>query len=103
MGAASKVTDAPRLDGQRLDAISRRLEQDVAATAIPGATVVIGSRDQVLFKRAVGFRDVTTHDPLQLDAIWRIYSMTKPLVTAAAMSFVEGEVRANRKPCPAGP
>lgn len=87
--AAPKMIKAPRLNGQRLDAISRRLEQDVASSAIPGAVIMIGSRDQVLFERSVGFRDVTTRDPLQLDAIWRIYSMTKPLVTAAAMSFVE--------------
>jgi CubicO group peptidase (beta-lactamase class C family) len=87
--AASNATDAPLFSSQRLVAISRRLEQDVASSAIPGATIIIGSRDQVLFERSVGFRDVMTQDPLQLDAIWRIYSMTKPLVTAAAMTFVE--------------
>jgi CubicO group peptidase (beta-lactamase class C family) len=69
--------------------IAERLETDVAASRIPGATVVMGSRDQVLFERSFGFRDVTTRDALRPDAIWRIYSMTKPLVTVAAMTLVE--------------
>jgi CubicO group peptidase (beta-lactamase class C family) len=85
----TKVAEGSRFSSQRLDAIICRLEQDVASSTIPGATIMLGSRDQVLFERSVGFRDVTTHDPLQLDAIWRIYSMTKPLVTAAAMTLVE--------------
>ena len=89
MIGGTKLTEGPRFSGQRLEGLSCRLEQDVASSAIPGATIIIGSRDQVLFERSVGFRDVMTHDPLQLDAIWRIYSMTKPLVTAAAMTLVE--------------
>ena len=35
----------------RLELIAERLEADVAASRIPGATAVIGSRDQILFER----------------------------------------------------
>src|SRR5256885_16438875 len=73
----------------RLVAIAERLEKDVAASAIPGAMIVIGSHNRVIFERTVGYRDVAEGDPLRPDAIWRIYSMTKPLVTAAAMVLVE--------------
>jgi CubicO group peptidase (beta-lactamase class C family) len=73
----------------RLVAIADRLEKDVAASAIPGAMIVIGSHNRVIFERTVGFRDVAEDDPLRPDAIWRIYSMTKPIVTAAAMVLVE--------------
>ena len=51
--------------------------------------IVIGSRDQVIYEHTVGFRDVANSDPLRADAIWRIYSMTKPIVTVAAMVLVE--------------
>jgi hypothetical protein len=78
-----------RLSPSRLVAIADRLEKDVAASAIPGATIVIGSHSRVIFERTVGFRDVANGDPLRPDAIWRIYSMTKPIVTAAAMVLVE--------------
>ena len=78
-----------RLSPSRLVAIADRLEKDVAASAIPGAMIVIGSHNRVIFERTVGFRDITEGDPLRPDAIWRIYSMTKPIVTAAAMVLVE--------------
>ena len=48
----------------------------------------LGTRGQG-FGRTVGFRNVADGDPLRPDAIWRIYSMTKPIVTAAAMVLVE--------------
>lgn len=89
MSIASRKTDATRLSGERLNAIAGKLQKDVDACAIPGAMIVLGNRDGVLFEHAVGFRDATTRDPLRPDAIWRIYSMTKPLVTVAAMIFVE--------------
>ncbi len=89
MPTNSKKTAAPRLSGQRLNAIVRKLEADVDACLIPGITIVIGTREGVEFERTIGFRDVTAGEPLRADAIWRIYSMTKPLVTAAAMIFVE--------------
>jgi CubicO group peptidase (beta-lactamase class C family) len=77
------------LSPSRLVAIADRLEKDVAASAIPGAMIVIGRHNRVIFERTVGFRDVAEGDPLRPDAIWRIYSMTKPIVTAAAMVLVE--------------
>src|ERR1700723_1179611 len=89
MSTNSRKTTTPRLSGQRLNAIVRKLEGDVGTCVIPGAMIVVGTRDGVQFERAIGFRDATTGDPLRADAIWRIYSMTKPLVTAAAMIFVE--------------
>jgi CubicO group peptidase (beta-lactamase class C family) len=74
---------------ERLEAISRRLDPDVAARKIPGATIVIGNREQLIFEYHGGYRDPTMRDSLKPDAIWRIYSMTKPVVTVSAMVFVE--------------
>ncbi len=82
------------LSHQRLEAIADRLHQDVAAGRIAGATVVVGQRDAIAYQCSVGFRDAATQDRLQPDAIWRIYSMTKPVVTVAAMVLVErGDLR----------
>ena len=82
------------LSHERLEAIERRLNQDVAAGQIAGATVAVGRRSGVAYACSVGFRDVATRDTLQPDAAWRIYSMTKPIVTVAAMTLVErGELR----------
>jgi CubicO group peptidase (beta-lactamase class C family) len=78
-----------RLASARLDAIGRRLEHDATAGLIPGATIVVGRHDRIVFERSVGFRDVVAGDPLRPDAIWRIYSMTKPVVSVATMVLME--------------
>lgn len=90
MPVKDKFSSLPlRLAPLRLEPIARRLELDVAARSIPGATIIVGHRNGNLFERSVGFRDIEAGDRLQPDAIWRIYSMTKPIVSVAAMVQVE--------------
>jgi len=83
------MVDRPPICVDRLEALANRLAQDVALGLIPGATIMVGRRDGIAFERSVGFRDAAAGEPLRSDAIWRIYSMTKPLVTAAAMILLE--------------
>ena len=54
-----------------------------------GAVTLIARRGAVVDWRAYGFRDLARTDPMTKDAIFRIYSMTKPIATAAAMILVE--------------
>jgi CubicO group peptidase (beta-lactamase class C family) len=81
--------DPSRLSLARLEAIGDRLERDAAAGLIPGATILVGRHDRVMFERSVGLRDVVAGDSLRADAIWRIYSMTKPIVSVAAIVLME--------------
>ena len=60
------------------------LERHVAAGTVPGAVAVLGADDVV----AVGTMAVGG-PPLREDAIMRIQSMTKPIVTVAALRLVE--------------
>jgi CubicO group peptidase (beta-lactamase class C family) len=77
------------LSTEGLEAVGRLLDRDVAAMEIPGASVVVGNRERLIFAYNSGYRDTTTRDFLKPDAIWRIYSMTKPVVTVSAMVLVE--------------
>jgi CubicO group peptidase (beta-lactamase class C family) len=72
-----------------LDRLGDRLEADVATGVIAGADLLIGSADRDIWRRTIGFRDVVAGDRLRADAIWRIYSMTKVVVSAAALVFAE--------------
>ncbi len=83
------VPPSPSFDSDRLAALGARLEADVEAGVIPGVALLIGGRESDLFGWLAGFRDVATGDALALDAIWRIYSMTKPIVTMAALVLME--------------
>ena len=79
----------PVFDRPRLRALAARLEADVATGAIPGAALLIGGREGDLFAHEAGFRDPAARGPLARDAIWRIYSMTKPIVSMAGVALME--------------
>ncbi|MBQ15968.1 MAG: hypothetical protein CMJ65_02460 [Planctomycetaceae bacterium] len=56
---------------------------------LAGVTVCILRRGRVAHLRAYGYRDATTKTPARVDDIVRIYSMSKPIVSAAAMQLWE--------------
>lgn len=64
-------------------------EQAFAAANLPGAVGMIVDRDGVRFARALGQADVTTGAPMAEDTPFQIASMTKALVSVAAMQLVE--------------
>ena len=65
------------------------LQAQVDVGRLPGAVLLIARQGQVLLHEAIGSLDPATGTPMPLDAIFRIYSMTKPLVSVAAMQLVE--------------
>ena len=72
-----------------LDRLSAALQSRVEAGHIPGAVALIGRRGRIGYLRAFGRRDPAAPDPMETDAIFRIYSMTKPIVSVAAMMLWE--------------
>ncbi|MEO8714884.1 MAG: serine hydrolase domain-containing protein [Acetobacteraceae bacterium] len=56
---------------------------------IPGAVAAIARNGRLAFHEAFGARDPLAGDPMAEDAIFRIYSMTKPIVSVAAMMLWE--------------
>ncbi len=92
VGAADLPTAKPEdvgMSSARLARITETLKADVEHGRIPGAVVVIARRGRIAYAEAVGFRDKATGAPMSSDAIFRIASMTKPLVSVAAMMLYE--------------
>ncbi|WP_298967349.1 serine hydrolase domain-containing protein [uncultured Methylobacterium sp.] len=77
------------LSSERLGRIRRVMEEEVAGGRLPGAVVMIARRGRLAYAESFGFRDKAAGAPLAKDAIFRIYSMTKPLASVAAMTLVE--------------
>ena len=73
----------------RLSRIRTVLQKEVDADRMPGAVVMIARRGQLIYSEAIGFQDKGAGKPMTKDAIFRIYSMTKPLASVAAMMLVE--------------
>ncbi|HYK34474.1 exo-beta-N-acetylmuramidase NamZ domain-containing protein [Alloacidobacterium sp.] len=74
--------------GQKKDfsAIDRLVSQAVEQHQIPGAVVEIGHNGHVVFRKAYGERSLEpTREPMTLDTIFDMASLTKPLMTATAV------------------
>src|SRR5262245_61360208 len=77
------------LSSERLARLGQALRVDVDKGRIPGAVVLIARRGRIASMQVVGFRDPAAREPMTPDAIFRIASMTKPMVTVAALSLYE--------------
>lgn len=73
----------------RLDAFSERVRSDVAAGLLPGGVVLVMRNGKVAYQDAIGMANPKTGTPMQMDSIFRIASLTKPIVSVAVMMLVE--------------
>jgi len=80
---------AARFDPDRCTRMLQTLQAQVDCGRLPGAVALIARQGRVLLHEAIGSLDPAKGTPMPLDAIFRIYSMTKPLVSVAAMQLVE--------------
>ncbi|WP_369719763.1 serine hydrolase [Bradyrhizobium sp. LLZ17] len=87
--AAISDTETLGFSAPRLSRIAAWQQTQVNAGAFSGAVAAIARNGRVAYMRAVGFRDRAKTTPLQLDAIFWIASMTKPVTSVAAMMLVE--------------
>jgi CubicO group peptidase (beta-lactamase class C family) len=74
---------------ERLNRIGQALNREIDQGKLPGAVVVVARKGRVAYFESFGFRDKAAGAPMTKDAIFEIYSMTKPLVSVAAMMLVE--------------
>jgi CubicO group peptidase (beta-lactamase class C family) len=77
------------LDGDRLSRLPGYLDRLVAAGRIPGWLVVVARGGRVAYLGTGGYRHVEEQLPVETDTIFRIYSMTKPVTSVAAMMLLE--------------
>jgi len=94
--AHAQVKDLPRakpesvgMSSERLARIGETLRADVQAKKLPGAIVLVARAGKVVMFDAIGKLDPAGSTPMTRDAIFRIYSMTKPITTVTAMMLVE--------------
>ncbi len=73
----------------RLKRLSDRINEGVKNNELPGAVVLIARNGKLAMFDSFGFRDKEAKVPMTNDTIFRIASMTKPIVTVAAMTLVE--------------
>jgi len=91
------ATGDPRsvgLEPGRLQRIDDAFDAEVQQGRIPGAVVLVARHGKVAYFKSFGFQDREKGIPMRTDAIFRIASLTKPIVsTAALMLAEEGKLR----------
>ena len=84
---------AAGLNVPALDRVLAALQTRIAAGRIPGAVVMIERRGVPALSAALGEQDASRRLAMRADSIFRIYSMTKPIISVALMRLAErGEV-----------
>jgi CubicO group peptidase (beta-lactamase class C family) len=74
---------------ERLSRIDKMLQQSIDSGWIAGATALIARDGKIFYNRAFGYADPESLTPMQADAIFRIASQTKAIVSIGCMMLFE--------------
>ncbi|WP_233021625.1 serine hydrolase domain-containing protein [Rhodopseudomonas boonkerdii] len=90
--ASNLLSEAPDLTGfsqAGLDRVTEMLDREVGQGHLAGAIMLIQRHGKPVYYQGFGVRNPETMAPMTRDTIFRLYSMTKPITSAAAMVLVE--------------
>jgi CubicO group peptidase (beta-lactamase class C family) len=73
----------------RLQKMSDAFQREIDKGTTPGVVMLVARRGQIGWFEAQGKQDTTTGAPMTRESIFRIYSMTKPVVSLGVMQMVE--------------
>jgi len=88
-GLPTASPEAVGLSSARLARVTELVKGEIAKGRYPGAVALVARRGKVAYFEALGQRDPQSGAPMTKDAIFRLYSMTKPFASVAAMMLVE--------------
>jgi CubicO group peptidase (beta-lactamase class C family) len=86
---ASDKPESVGLSSERLQRINQLIERKIKEDKLVGALTLVARRGKVVHLAVAGQADAEGNKPLKADAIFRIYSMSKPITTVAAMMLLE--------------
>src|ERR1700676_1069606 len=89
--AAESTFDIPpgaHFNLQKLEKIDEFFRNEVATGKIPGALLLIQQHGKPVYHKSFGVQDVVSKAPITDQTIFRLYSMTKPITSVAAMTLI---------------
>jgi CubicO group peptidase (beta-lactamase class C family) len=96
MREAASSSRALGFSPERLNRIGAALAREIDSGTLPGCVLAIARRGELALHEAYGWLDPAARTPMPHDAIFSIASMTKPIVTVAAlMLYEEGRLMVN--------
>jgi len=88
-GLPAAPADSVGMSTQKLARIAETFRKDIDQGKLPGAVFLVARKGRLVYSDSIGLQNKATGKPMPKDAIFRIYSMTKPIVSVAAMMLVE--------------
>ncbi len=85
---SAEALEAAGLSPQRLERLDELLEREIAAGRLSGMVVALARHGEVI-QRNYGYMDLESRQPMRADAIFRLYSMTKPITSVALLTLYE--------------
>ena len=86
------------MNAAKLDQIDQLVLADIAEKKLPGAVVIVGHKGKIIYRKAFGNRSlVPTVEPMTVDTIFDVASLTKPVATATSIMILveQGKLRLN--------
>jgi CubicO group peptidase (beta-lactamase class C family) len=77
------------ISSAQLGRIETVTSEHMKAGLLPGAVMLVARNGKIAWYKTMGYRDRDAGDEMKPDSIFRIYSMTKPMVSIATMMLVE--------------
>jgi len=90
--AADLPTATPESVGMstaRLSRLDTAIQIEMTAGRLPGIVVAVARRGKVVYQKAFGAANLTTREPMRPDALFRLYSMTKPIASVGLLTLYE--------------
>ena len=73
----------------RLKALGAKIDNDVSEARLPGAVILVARNGNLVYAETFGLQAQSPAATMQRNSIFRLYSMTKPIVSVATMMLVE--------------
>jgi CubicO group peptidase (beta-lactamase class C family) len=77
------------MSSERLSRVRSAMERHIGPDKVPGAIGLVARRGEIVCQECVGLMDRESNAPMREDAIFRIYSMTKPITAVALLMLYE--------------
>jgi CubicO group peptidase (beta-lactamase class C family) len=96
LAGATIKPESVGLSEERLSRIRDTMRRHIESKNIAGAVTLVARKGQIAWFDAQGLMDIEANKPMQKDAIFRVFSMSKPVCGAAVLMLLEeGKVRLN--------
>ena len=88
-GCASQPHPDGGFSAARFAQLEKTVAADIERGRIPGVVMMVQRDGKLVFSKTLGKQDPASGAPMREDSIFRIYSMTKPIVSVGVMMLVE--------------